>query len=156
MLDPNRYYSKYLYNIVDTRSSCSRKKEFKVMFYIKKIFAKLSESFVTLYCVLGEFVETIAENLFKIQKFQYNSGRQFLLFANKEKYWKYYAIFLLSFNFFPRFLLLFCLMVDVFLYHRLHYTFMCIPFLLLPLISMFIVFCLKQHHEEFSRIFIPW
>ncbi len=33
------------------------KREFKVMFYIKKIFAKLSESFVTLYCVFWNLLK---------------------------------------------------------------------------------------------------
>lgn len=74
------------------------------------------DSLTVLYDTILQSLESVVYKLFGKEFFYYETIRKFLIFANKEKYRKIYAILLLGLSYLPRIFFISAIIVDVFMY----------------------------------------
>lgn len=92
-----------------------------------------------LYMFVWHITEWVAWNIFKYENLQYQVIRKFakvvLLFKPKYIFW-----FLIAIKFLPKIIFVIAFSYNVFYCKHLHYTFKCLPWLLLPLLKFFFCF----------------
>lgn len=125
-----------------------KKKSFVIIEQIKVISTNLlrylTNILINLYNFIWYIMQAIGYGLFKIQLLHYHVIRLIIKFILFRKHVKLLLILLLALDLVPRFLFIFAFLYDVFVQQYLHYTFFCIPLLLISLFEKFILFVFSQ------------
>ena len=86
----------------------------------------------------------------------YNFMRSLIRIFIKKEYFITNTLILLGMRYLPKIILTLALFVDVIIYQRFHYTFKCIPLLLLPLVEKFIIGIFQDAYDSYIEELVPY
>ena len=122
---------------------------------LSNIFSVISEYLLWLLCNLYEFVwyilGIVVKKLFNYQRLHYHTIRKLAGLLWKTRTFDLYCYTLITVALLPKIIFVIAFMFDVFFCQQLHYTFLCLPLLLLSLIEKFILFIFSHYLESYEK-----
>lgn len=127
------------------------KKKSNLIAKITERFRVIIDYFLWILCNFYEFLwkllDIMAENLFKTESLHYHVLRKLAIILFKDNKFNLYFTILLTLNLLPKILFGTAFFIDVIIYKKLYYTFLTIPFLLISLLEVFLIFIFKHYYD---------
>lgn len=114
---------------------------------VEKITEHMTQQLESFYNLCWFIAEELMDRLFNYELLHYKTMLKITKVVLKTKYPKRLLKFLLALDIIPRIIFIVAFAYDVLITQHLHYTFYCIPLLLIPLLEKFIVFTFTHFRD---------